>query len=96
MLREGTTARRLVLTLLVLCLTLWAQSAALDAAGTETHGPSQHCCGLCHLGPIPVLPAAITTVVAPVSAPLWLAACDAAPVPHEVLLIAAATRAPPA
>ena len=96
MLREGTTIRRLVLTLLVLWVTLSAQSAALDAAGVETHNASQHCCVVCHIGPVPVLPAAITTVVAPVSAPLWLAGCDAHPVLHEVLLSSAATRAPPA
>jgi len=93
--REGKSVSRLLLTLFVLCVTLAAQSASF-AAEQETHHSSQHCCGLCHIGPLPVLPAAIAAVVAPAVSPVWLAATDSADGVREVLASSSASRAPPA
>jgi uncharacterized membrane protein len=92
---EGKSARRLLLTLFVLCVTLISQSASF-AAEQETHHSSEHCCGLCHIGPLPILPAAAATVVAPVFSPVWVTAAETSADPREVLTTSAASRAPPA
>jgi hypothetical protein len=88
-------ARRILLVAMVLCATVCAQSAALSEE-QETHHGSDHCCGLCHLGPAPVLPAATSAVAAPVFARIWLAAYVLLRPPHEVLVASAGSRAPPA
>jgi hypothetical protein len=93
--REGMSARRVLLVLLVLCATLSAQAASLNA-GQETHHGSEHCCALCHMGPIPSLPAVATAVIVPLFAPVWLADSAAAGTPREVLFSSAPSRAPPA
>jgi len=46
--------RRLVVVLLLLCATVLAQSSAL-AAQSESHHSPDHCCLLCHTGPLPFL-----------------------------------------
>ena len=94
MLYEGIGLRRLFLTVLVVFATLSAQAASLTAE-PETHHVSDHCCGLCHLGPIPILPSTVTGVAAPHFAPVWLADSGAAGAPRQVLVTSAASRAPP-
>src|SRR6516225_4058488 len=60
--RARASMRRILLVALVLCATICAQSAALTEE-QETHQGSDHCCGLCHLGPAPVLPSAVSAMV---------------------------------
>jgi hypothetical protein len=90
-----TSARRLLMIAFALCALLCAQSASISAE-QETHHASEHCCALCHLGPAPLLPAAITAVAAPVFSAVWLAASAPVSRPHELLATPADSRAPPA
>ena len=92
---EGHFRGKILLIVLLLCATLGAQTNSL-ASEQETHHGSDHCCGLCHLGPIPILPSAAVAIVAPVSSAVWLAPSSAPGAPREVLLASAASRAPPA
>ena len=62
---EGNVRGKLLLIVLLLCATLGAQGNAL-ASEQETHQGSDHCCRLCHIGPIPILPPAAVAIVAPV------------------------------
>ena len=91
---EGSSVRRGLLILVVLCAALIAQAASF-AAEQETHHASQHCCRLCHIGPLPILPAAATTVVAPVYSSVWLTPPAITGTPREVLASTSASRAPP-
>jgi len=91
----GSSARRLLLIVLVLCATVCAQAASINAE-QETHHATDHCCALCHLGPAPVLPAAVSTFVAPVFSPVWLAVSTVVATPHEALVTSSPSRAPPA
>jgi len=91
----GISARRLMLILFVLYVTVCTQSTSLGAE-QETHHASDHCCVLCHLGPAPILPAVANAIVAPVFSPVWLAVAVAVRTLHEVLVGSTASRAPPA
>jgi hypothetical protein len=91
----GTHARRILLIAFALCAMVCVQAASI-AAEQETHHASDHCCGLCHLGPAPVLPAAASTLVAPVFSPVWLATSAIALTPREVMASSSGSRAPPA
>ena len=92
---EGNLRGKFVLVVLLLCATLGAQTNSF-VSEQETHHGSDHCCGLCHLGPIPILPSAAVAVVAPVSSAVWVAPSSAPGAPREVLLASAPSRAPPA
>ena len=86
---------RALLVLLLLSLTLAAQSSALDPRHESHHAPG-HCCLLCHTGPLTPLRTAVPAAVTPVFRVTWLApAPDFQPF-HEVLLTASSSRAPPA
>ena len=76
-------------------LAFGAQTSAL-ASEQETHHGSDHCCRLCHIGPIPILPSAAVAIVAPVFSAVWVAPPSAPGAPREVLLASAPSRAPPA
>jgi len=91
----GISARRFLLIVLILCATVCAQSASLNAE-QETHHASDHCCPLCHLGPAPILPAAISAVAAPIFSAVWLAFSVIVHPPGEVLVSSFSSRAPPA
>ena len=92
---EGKFRGKLLLTVLLLWATLGAQTSAL-ASEQETHHGSQHCCRLCHIGAIPILPAATVAVVAPIFSTVWVSPSGGPGAPREVLLPAAPSRAPPA
>lgn len=78
----------------LLCLTVWSQAAALAAEG-EQHHPSDHCCLLCHVGPLAILQTPAAAVPAPLFAVVWLVPLShfvgnySAPVAHR------SSRAPP-
>ena len=93
--QAGSFARRFLLIVLVLCATICAQSASITAE-QETHQGSDHCCGLCHLGPAPVLPATASAVTAPVFSPVSITVSVVIGAPHDVLVTSSASRAPPA
>src|SRR5690349_7032390 len=79
----------------VLIITVLAQSASLNAE-QETHHASQHCCWLCHVGPAPILPTAVRSIIAPSFSSVWLAIPLLVGAAHEVLITSVGSRAPPA
>jgi hypothetical protein len=86
---------RALLILLLLCVTIAAQSSALDPRHESHHAPG-HCCLLCHTGPLPLVRTAVPVAVTPIFLVTWLApAPDFQPF-HEVLRTASSSRAPPA
>jgi len=56
---------------------------------------SEHCCRLCHLGPLPFVQAGPIAHVAPVVALAWFAPLQESGTAHDTLLSAASSRAPP-
>jgi len=83
-----------LLILVLLCVTIAAQSSALDPRHESHHTPG-HCCLVCHLGSLPFLRTSVPAAVTPVFLVTWLApAPDFQPL-HEVLLAASPSRAPP-
>jgi hypothetical protein len=91
----GQPLRRALLVLLLLSVTIAAQSSALDPRHESHHAPG-HCCLLCHTGPLTPLQTTAPPAVTPVFLVTWLApAPDLQPF-HEVLLTASSSRAPPA
>jgi len=77
-----------------LCGTVAAQSHALDPAH-ETH-EAEHCCVLCHFGPLPFVKAAAPVAPTPLLAVAWLESNPALEPVHDTLLAAKSSRAPPA
>jgi hypothetical protein len=80
--------------LFLLCLTVWAQSASLAALHDQQHS-TNHCCLLCHVGPVPFLQTVGTFAVAPVQPVGWLAPQPVFQAVHDVLRPARSSRAPP-
>ena len=86
--------RRLFLVLLLLCVTILAQSSALSAQ-SETHHSPDHCCLLCHVGPMAMVQAKAPVAVAPVFHMVWMASPADFRATHDVLLATDSSRAPP-
>ncbi len=80
--------------LFVLCLTALGQCCAI-AAEHEQHGPNEHCCLLCHIGPLASLDAAVPTCTAPVDSVTWIPAPAESASPHEAPVSRSSSRAPP-
>jgi len=95
MARKVGFGRRGTLVLLLLCVIVFAQVAAL-ASEFEQHGPADHCCLLCHLGPLALLPPSIPVALAPAAPAGWRAASPVAELAREMPLAASSSRAPPA
>jgi len=87
--------RRLLGVLLLLCVTMLAQSSALSAQSESHHSPD-HCCLLCHVGPLPFLQINVTAVLAPVFQVIWLAPPAHFETTSDVRLVPSPSRAPPA
>ncbi len=87
--------RKALLIVLLLCVTGVAQFAAL-AGETESHHSSDHCCLLCHMGPLHFVEASASAGLAPVFAVVWLTPAAAVATAHDVQLSASPARAPPA
>jgi len=93
--RDGRFSWRKLTVVLLVCLTLMGQSLALASQGESHHAPD-HCCLLCHVGPLPFLQTTVTATVMPIFLVVWLApAPDFSPA-HQVLLSAISSRGPPA
>ena len=84
-----------VTVLLLACLMLMGQSLAL-ASQEESHHAADHCCLLCHAGPLPILQTTATATVTPVFLVAWLAPVPNFEPAHQVLLSASSSRGPPA
>jgi hypothetical protein len=84
-----------VLVALLVGLTLLSQSFAL-ASQEESHHASDHCCLLCHVGPLPFLRTTVTATVTPVFLVAWLAPSPDFEPAHLVPLFARSSRGPPA
>ncbi|MGA2329500.1 MAG: hypothetical protein ABSH05_24850 [Bryobacteraceae bacterium] len=89
------SARRGLFVCLLLCAVMCAQAASL--ASEHAHGSfSQHCCPLCHVGPLPFVQPVIAAALLPVLRVAWLECSFEPGSAHEVLLAAGSSRAPPA
>jgi hypothetical protein len=87
--------RRKLFVLAILCLVVWAQSSALVLQHSEHHSP-EHCCLLCHAGPLPFLQTTISVSVAPIVPLAWFASPIELQNTHDVLIASTSSRAPPA
>jgi hypothetical protein len=74
---------------------VFAQVAALSSQ-FEQHGACHHCCLLCHVGPLALLPTSIPVVLAPAAPAGWRAASPVSGLAREMPLAASPSRAPPA
>ena len=81
--------------LFLLCVIVFAQVAAL-ACQFDQHGPSDHCCLLCHVGPLALLPPSVPAAPAPAAPAGWRAASPVSELAREMPLAASSSRAPPA
>jgi hypothetical protein len=86
---------RTLLVLALVCLTLCGQSLAL-ASQEESHHAPDHCCLLCHVGPLPFLQTAVTATVTPIFLVAWLAPVPDFELAHQAPLFASSSRGPPA
>ena len=87
--------RKALFIVLLLCVTGVTQLAAL-VSERESHHASDHCCLLCHVGPLQFLEASASPAIAPVFEVVWLTPAVEAPATHDVLLPSSPARAPPA
>ena len=92
MLRLGFSTMRL-LVLLFLCALVGAQAASLAGVHSHEHSP-QHCCALCHAGPLPFLEPGIVAAISPHVAVIWISGPAEFAIPHDVLLDGGSSRAP--
>ena len=81
--------------LLLLCAMVVAQSAALSEQ-SKSHQPTDHCCLLCHVGPLPFLQHSVSAVLAPVFQMVWLAPPAHFETTSDVLVVPSPSRSPPA
>jgi hypothetical protein len=81
--------------LLLLCLVLVAQSAAF-ASVNEQHHAQDHCCTLCHVGPLPFLHTNVPAFLAPSFTMVWFESTPDFVAVHNVLFSTSPSRAPPA
>jgi hypothetical protein len=80
---------------LLLCAVMCAQTASL--ASEHAHEcSSQHCCALCHAGPLPFVQPVIAAEFLPLLQVVWLQSSFDAGSAHEVLPAVGSSRAPPA
>ena len=95
MAREAGFGKRGVFVLLLLCVMVFAQAAAL-CSQFEQHGACDHCCLLCHVGPLALLPPSVPVVLVPAAPAGWRAASPVSDIAREMPLAASSSRAPPA
>ena len=87
--------RKALFIVLLLCVTGVAQFAAL-VGEPESHHSADHCCLLCHMGPLHFLEASASAGLAPVFAVVWLTPAADEGSAHDVQLPSSPARAPPA
>jgi hypothetical protein len=79
--------------LLFLCALICAQTASF--ASEHSHNRSEHCCGLCHIGPLPLLEPVTSAGFTPILAVAWLSRSGDFDSPHEAPPATGSSRAPP-
>jgi hypothetical protein len=94
MTRRFQPDRRILLVLFLLCLMVSAQFSALSAQ-SQPHQPTDHCCLLCHVGPMVFLQTSVSGLAAPVFQVVWLAPLPQVEATPDVLLVPRSSRAPP-
>src|ERR1019366_2244208 len=94
MAREAGFGRRGSLVLLLLCVIVFAQVAALSSQ-FEQHGACHHCCLLCHVGPLALLTPSVPVALAPVAPAGWRAASPVSRLAREMPLTASSSRLVP-
>jgi hypothetical protein len=87
--------RKALLIVLLLCVTGVAQFAAL-VGERETHHATDHCCRLCHTGPLQFLEARASVGPAPVFEVVWLTPAAEVAAAYDIQFAASPARAPPA
>jgi len=85
---------RVLFVLLFLCALICAQTASFASEHSHHHA-SRHCCRLCHVGPLPLLEPVTSAGGGPIMAVAWLPLSRDFDTPHEALLTAGSSRAPP-
>jgi hypothetical protein len=70
-----STVRRLLCVALVLCAVICAQTVSLAQVHSHQHS-YQHCCGLCHAGPLAFVPMSMGFAALQSEAVCWLAVND--------------------
>lgn len=80
--------------LLLVCGTVAAQTPQLPKAH-DHQNPSRHCCGLCYVGPLPVLTSAGTLLTAPDLPLVWLTPAEDNVRSHDSAFTHTSSRAPP-
>jgi hypothetical protein len=86
--------RKALFIVLLLCVTGIAQMAAL-VGEPESHHSADHCCLLCHMGPLHFLEASTSTGLVPVFAVVWLTPAAEVATVYDVQLPSSPARAPP-
>jgi hypothetical protein len=86
-------AGKVFLAFLLICAVLSAQTASF-AIDHHSHS-SQHCCRLCHAGPLSLVQPAASSAVAPSLSVVWLESASGLDSLHTVSLAAGGSRAPP-
>jgi hypothetical protein len=94
MLKQAAGLRNLAVVLLMTSALVCAQAASLISEELHHHS-SQHCCGLCHTGPLPVLQPAAKTEVAPARFAFWFESSDDIGEPRHAPPASTDCRAPP-
>ncbi len=87
-------SRRWVVVVL-LCLVICGQASAL-ALQHHKHGPTEHCCLLCHTGPLPWLQSALPIAAAPLQWAAWFSATYEFEGTYDTLISVSSSRGPPA
>jgi hypothetical protein len=85
---------RRLFVLLLLAVTLFAQSAALISENRPHHS-TEHCCLLCHVS-LPFLQTSAPATVAPLTSVQWLASAPHVESFYDVFLAISSSRGPPA
>jgi hypothetical protein len=87
--------RSVCFALLLMLAVVCAQTAWLSTDCGHEHS-SQHCCGLCHAGPMTFVAQAIFSSAAPVAPVEWVATNLGVDVPPQAFCGSGSSRAPPA
>ena len=92
--RTVSPPRRIAI-LLLISIMVFAQVAAI-ASASDHHHSDQHCCALCHAGPLPFLQPVASWFLAPSLPTIWLKSGLKLDPAGSALVMAGESRAPPA
>jgi hypothetical protein len=93
--REIHRNRKFLAVLFLLCVTALAQVSALSTQN-QSHVSGDHCCLLCHVGPLPFVQTSVLVALAPVFHVVWMAPAAHPETTSDVRVVPSPSRAPPA